>query len=212
MPRRVPARAAAPCSSCTRNRGTPRPASAASWKSCSPRRTDRVAARPAAMADTPRVDRLPLRLAAIFPAVPAEAWTAAIRRDLGTGDDGASASFPGALAWDIGDGIRIPPYARREDLGTLPPAPLTHRRCEWRAPGSLSGLAIRVGPGVDGLTLAAGQALDRGGAAITFVVEPSAVLFLEIARQRALRRVCVERGLHPAIHADVRVAAAADPV
>ena len=164
------------------------------------------------MADTPRFDRLPLRLAAIFPAVPAEAWTAAIRRDLGTGDDGASASFPGALAWDIGDGIRIPPYARREDLGTLPPAPLTHRRCEWRAPGSLSGLAIRVGPGVDGLTLAAGQALDRGGASITFVVEPSAVLFLEIARQRALRRVCVERGLHPAIHADVRVAAAADPV
>ncbi|HWJ57325.1 MAG TPA: methylmalonyl-CoA mutase [Vicinamibacterales bacterium] len=164
------------------------------------------------MADTPRFDRLPLRLAAIFPAVPAEAWTAAIRRDLGTGDDGASASFPGALAWDIGDGIRIPPYARREDLGTPPPAPLTHRRCEWRAPGSLSGLAIRVGPGVDGLTLAAGQALDRGGASITFVVEPSAVLFLEIARQRALRRVCAGHGLSPAIHADVRVAAAADPV
>ena len=103
-------------------------------------------------------------------------------------------------------------YARREDLGTPPPAPLTHRRCEWRAPGSLTGPAIRVGPGVDGLTLAAGQALDRAGAAITFVVEPSAVLFLEIARQRALRRVCAGHGLSPAIHADVRVAAAADPV
>ena len=38
------------------------------------------------------------------------------------------------------------------------------------------------------------------------------MLFLEIARQRALRRVCAGHGLSPAIHADVRVAAAADPV
>ena len=38
------------------------------------------------------------------------------------------------------------------------------------------------------------------------------MLFLEIARQRALRRVCAEHGLQPAIHADVRVPAAADPV
>ena len=89
------------------------------------------------MADPPLFARLPLQLAAIFPAVPAEAWTAAIRRDLGEAADAASAG-PSALAWDIGDGIRIPPYARREDLGTPPPAPLTHRRCEWRAPGSVS--------------------------------------------------------------------------
>ena len=164
------------------------------------------------MADGPLFDRLPLRLAAIFPAVPAEAWTAAIRRDLGDAADAASTSILGALAWDIGDGIRIPPYARREDLGTPPPAPLTHRRCEWRAPGSVSGSTIRVGPGVEGLALAAGQALDRAGEPITFVVEPSPMLFLEIARQRALRRVCAGHGLQPAIHADVRVAAAADPV
>ena len=163
------------------------------------------------MADPPVFARLPLQLAAIFPAVPAEAWTAAIRRDLGEAADAASAG-PSALAWDIGDGIRIPPYARREDLGTPPPAPLTHRRCEWRAPGSVSDLTIRVGSGVEGLAVAAGQAIDRAGEPITLVVEPSPLLFLEIARQRALRRVCAEQGLQPAIHADVRVAAAADPV
>jgi methylmalonyl-CoA mutase len=157
------------------------------------------------MADAPVFDRLPLQLAAIFPAVPAGAWSAAIRRDLG---DGADAS----LAWDIGDGLRVPPYARREDLPAPPPVPLRHRRCEWRAPGTVSGLAIRVRPGVDGLAVAAGQAIDRGGEAITLVVEPSATLFLEIARQRALRRVCAEAGAAVAIHADVRVAAAADPV
>ena len=160
------------------------------------------------MADTPVFDRLPLQLAAIFPAVPAEAWTAAIRRDLGD----AASTGASALAWELGDGIRIPPYARREDLGTPPPAPLTHRRCEWRAPGSVTGPTIRVGPGVEGLAEAAGQALDRAGDPITLVVEPGACLFLEIARQRALRRVCAERGLQPAIHADVRVPAAADPV
>ena len=60
--------------------------------------------------------------------------------------------------------------------------------------------------------MAAGQAIDRAGEPITLVVEPSPLLFLEIARQRALRRVCAEHGLQPAIHADVRVAAAADPV
>ena len=163
------------------------------------------------MADPPLFARLPLQLAAIFPAVPAEAWTAAIRRDLGEAADAASAG-PSALAWDIGDGIRIPPYARREDLGTPPPAPLTHRRCEWRAPGSVSDLTIRVGSGVEGLAVAAGEAIDRAGEPITLVVEPSPLLFLEIARQRALRRVCAEQGLQPAIHADVRVAAAADPV
>ena len=163
------------------------------------------------MADTPVFARLPLQLAAIFPAVPGAAWTAAIRRDLGEAADAASAGL-GALAWDIGDGIHIPPYARREDLGTPPPAPLMHRRCEWRAPGTVNGPTIRVGPGVEGLTEAAGQALDRAGEPITLVVEPSPVLFLEIARQRALRRVLAEHGLQPAIHADVRVSAAADPV
>jgi methylmalonyl-CoA mutase len=157
------------------------------------------------MADAPVFDRLPLRLAEIFPAVPAEAWTAAIRRDL---KDGAE----GSLAWDLGDGIHVPPYARREDLALPPPAPLAHRRCAWRAPGTASGLAITVGPGVDGLTVAAGQAIDRAGEPITLVVEPSPVLFLEIARLRALRRVCVECGVAPAIHADVRAASAADPV
>ncbi len=101
-------------------------------------------------------------------------------------------------------------------ISATPPAPLRHRRCEWRAPGSApgpaSGLAIRVGPGVDGLAVAAGQAIDHAGEAITLAVEPSATLFLEIARQRALRRVCTEAGVAPSIHADVRVAAAADPV
>ena len=160
------------------------------------------------MADPPVFDRLPLQLAAIFPAVPAEAWTAAIRRDLGD----AASTGASALAWELGDGIRIPPYARREDLGTPPPAPLTHRRCEWRAPGTVTGPTIRVGPGVEGLAEAAGETLDRAGDPITLVVEPSACLFLEIARQRALRRVCAEHGLQPAIHADVRVPAAADPV
>jgi methylmalonyl-CoA mutase len=163
------------------------------------------------MADAPSFDRLALQLAAIFPAVPAEAWTAAIRRDLG---DAAPVTPAGSLAWDVGDGIRVPPYARREDLATPLPAPLTHRRCTWRAPGAgvFAGLAIPVGPGVDGLAVAAGQALDRAGEPITLVVEPSPVLFLELARQRALRRVCAEGGLRPAIHADVRVATAADPV
>jgi methylmalonyl-CoA mutase len=163
------------------------------------------------MADAPVFDRLAPRLRAIFPAVPAEVWAAAIRRDLGGAADGASTIVNG-LAWDIGDGIRVPPYARREDLATPPPAPLAHRRCEWRAPGSVSGPTIPVGPGVEGLAAAAGEALDRAGEPITFVVEPSPVLFLEIARLRALRRVCGERGLAPAIHADVRVSAAADPV
>ena len=76
----------------------------------------------------------------------------------------------------------------------------------------MTGPTIRVGPGVEGLAEAAGQALDRAGDPITLVVEPGPVLFLEIARQRALRRVCAEHGLQPAIHADVRVPAAADPV
>ena len=66
----------------------PKPAHAAAGLGClrGDRATGRAAA--AAMADTPVFDRLPLQLAAIFPAVPAEAWTAAIRRDLG---DAASA-------------------------------------------------------------------------------------------------------------------------
>src|SRR6187402_2795658 len=171
MRRRVRVLAAPPCSSCTRSRRMPRRASAASWRSCSLAR----AARRAAMADTPVFDRLPLQLAAIFPAVPAGAWTAAIRRDLGD----AVSTGASALAWDIGDGIRIPPYARREDLGTPPPAPLTHRRCEWRAPGTVTGPTIRVGPGVEGLAEAAGQALDRAGDPITLAVEPGPALFLE---------------------------------
>ena len=155
------------------------------------------------MADAPVFDRVALRLAEVFPAVTAESWTAALRRDLG------DAATP---AWDVGDGIRVPPYARREDLGPRPPAPVRHRRCTWRAPGVAAGLTIAVGPGIDGLALAAGQALDRAGEPITLVVEPSPVLFLEIARQRALRRVCDERGLQATIHADVRAGAAAEPV
>src|SRR5215207_4436798 len=96
----VPARAVRPCSSSIPSRLTPRPVSAASSRSC----------RSAIMADRPVFDRLPLQLAAIFPAVPAEAWTAAIRRDLGDAADiGGAADALRGLAWDIGDGIRIPP-------------------------------------------------------------------------------------------------------
>jgi hypothetical protein len=73
------------------------------------------------LADAPIFDRVALRLAAIFPAVPAEAWTAAIRRDL---KDDAE----GSLAWDLGDGIRVPPYARRDDLASPPPPPARRPR------------------------------------------------------------------------------------
>ena len=132
------------------------------------------------------------------------------RRAVGT----ASTSILGALAWDIGDGIRIPPYARREDprhaatrAADAPPLRVARAGQRERPDDPASAPASR------GWRVAAGQALDRAGEPITFVVEPSPMLFLEIARAaRALRRVCEGHGLQPAIHADVRVAAAADPV
>jgi methylmalonyl-CoA mutase len=155
---------------------------------------------------SPSFASLPLRLAEVFPPVPAEAWRAAIARDLGDAD-------PASLDWDAGDGLRLRPYYRREDLAGLDTTPLTHRRCTWRTPGTVDGLAIRVGAGAEGLRAAAGLARDRRGHPVTLVVEPGPILFLEIARLRALRRLCGDHAGALTIHADVRAdAASADTV
>ena len=158
------------------------------------------------MADAPSFATLGLKLSEVFPAVSAAIWTAAIERDLG----GAPAS---TLEWDLGDGIRVRPYYRREDAEAAGVGPLFHHRCRWCPPDRVPEDAILVGPGVDGLAAAVGAALASGTMPVTFVVQPAGALFVEIARLRALRRLWTGASMAvPLIHAGVRVEAGGDPV
>ena len=136
------------------------------------------------MADAPIFDRLPLRLAAVFPAVPPRhgrrrsgaTWRRRRRRLAGAGTSATASTSRRTRAARIS--------------ASPPPAPLAHRRCAWRAPASGRRRGDHGRARRRGLVAAAEEAIDHGGESITLVVEPTPVLFLEIARQRALRRVC----------------------
>ena len=127
------------------------------------------------MADAPSFGTLGLKLSQVFPPVPASAWTEAIERDLG----GAAVS---TLEWDLGDGLRVRPYYRREDAQARGVGPLFHHRCRWCPPERVPEDAIPVRAGVDGLAAAGEPGVRR---AIDITVKAGTLL---IHRSRVRQR------------------------